>query len=145
MQFFRPIVQEEAALVGWGVRVLLLAAPGSDPGRIAQRVAGLGGVIAAENDEFTAVEALAEDHTGFGLFMMDCDGFGGLEAGHRVLAMARRAARPVPAMLISRDVAVQTFPEDATAPILLRAPLSAVGLRVGFEHALRDRLVYRAA
>jgi hypothetical protein len=40
---------------------------------------------------------------------------------------------------------VQVFPEDRSAPILLRAPLSAVSLRVGFEHALRERRLWRAA
>jgi hypothetical protein len=30
-------------------------------------------------------------------------------------------------------------------PVTLRAPVSAVSLRVGFEHALRDRLAWRAA
>jgi len=46
-------------------------------------------------------------------------------------------------ILVSRDCPNQVFPAERRAPIVLRAPLSAVSLRVGFEHALRDRLALR--
>ena len=52
------------------------------------------------------------------------------------------AAR-VPVILVSRDCGEQRFPEDRKSPTLLRAPLSSVALRVGFEHALRDRFFYK--
>ena len=146
MQLFRPLDQENAVLVGWGVRVLLLAPDGGEGGaRIAERLQGFGGRIEAEHDEFAALEALQVDATGFGLFVMDCDPFGGLAAGRRVMSMIGLAAERTRCILISREVTVQTFPEDPMQPILLRAPLSAVSLRVGFEHALRERLVYQAA
>jgi hypothetical protein len=146
MQVFRTFEQDEAALVGWGVRVLLLAPNGGEGGaRIAERLQGFGGVIAAESCQFAALEALQADPTGFGLFVMECDPFGGLSAGMRVASMIGLAASHTRVILISREVAVQTFPEDPMQPILLRSPLSAVALRVGFEHALRERLVYQAA
>jgi hypothetical protein len=146
MQLFRHTETENAALVGWGVRVLLLSPNGGEgPTRIAERIAGFGGLIETEADVFAAAETLLSDTTGFGLLVMECDAFGGLEAGRRLLAMMGRAAEWLPVILISRDVVVQAFPEDPQAPIQLRSPLSAVSLRVGFEHALRARLVYQAA
>ena len=51
----------------------------------------------------------------------------------------------LPVMLIAAGVAQQDFPEDRAEPVVLRAPVSAVALRVGFEHALRERLIWRAA
>lgn len=146
MQQFRTLDQEDAALVGWGVRVLLLAPNGGEGGaRIAERLQGFGGLIETEYDKFAALEALQSDSTGFGLFVMECDPYGGLEAGRRVISMIGRAAERTRVILISREVAVQTFPEEPSQPILLRSPLSAVALRVGFEHALRERQVYQAA
>ena len=143
MQVLRAIDTDTAALVGWGVRVMLLSPEGTGA-RVAERIAGLGGVVEVESDLYAAVETLNEDATGFGLFVMECDGFGGLEAGARAVAMMGRAVERMPVILVSSEVAVQTFPETH-APVLLRAPLSAVALRVGFEHALRARLVYMAA
>jgi hypothetical protein len=146
MQLFRQIDPGTAALVGWGVRVMLLSPNGGEgSGRVAERIAGFGGLIETEADMFSCVDAIAEDATGFGLLVIECDAFGGLEAGRRVLSMLGSAGERLPVMLISREVREQVFPQDGNAPILLRAPLSAVSLRVGFEHALRDRLVYMAA
>lgn len=146
MQVLRALDTETAALVGWGVRVMLLSTTeGEGPGRAADRLAGLGGVVEVETDLFAALETLSDDATGHGLFVMECDGFGGLEAGRHAVAMMGRLVERMPVILVSSEVAVQTFPECAHAPVLLRAPLSAVGLRVGFEHALRDRMIYRAA
>lgn len=143
MQVLRAIDTEPAALVGWGVRVMVLSPDGGES-RTIERIAGLGGRVEVESDLYTAVETLNDDATGYGLFVMECDGFGGLEAGARAVAMMGRAVERMPVILVSSEVAVQTFPETH-APVLLRAPLSAVALRVGFEHALRERLVYLAA
>jgi hypothetical protein len=146
MQLFRPIEAESAALVGWGVRVMLLSPNGGEgAGRLADRIAGFGGLIEAEADLFAAAEAMQADATGYGLFVMECDPYGGLEAGQRAVRLMGRAGERTRVILISREVGEQRFPESVHDPILLRAPLSAVSLRVGFEHALRERLVYRAA
>lgn len=146
MQVFRQIDTESAALVGWGVRVMLLSPNGGEgAGRVADRISGFGGLVETEADLFSAIEALQADGTGYGLFVMECDPYGGLEAGRRAVAMMGQSAERTRVILISREVEVQTFPENHRAPILLRSPLSAVSLRVGFEHALRERLVYLAA
>lgn len=146
MQAFRQIEAGQATLVGWGVRVLLLSANGGEgPGQVAARIAGFGGVIETEADVFAAIETMLGDATGFGLFVMECDAYGGIEAGRRVMTMMGRAAERTRVILISAETREQSFPDDPGQPILLRAPLSAVSLRVGFEHALRERLVYLAA
>jgi hypothetical protein len=59
--------------------------------------------------------------------------------------MLGEVARRLPVILVSRECQQQQFPEDRGDAVVLRAPLSAVSLRVGFEHALRDRLLMRAA
>ncbi len=145
MQVFRPI-EDDATLVGWGVRVMFLAQDGCPKAEVAaKRMAGFGGLVEAEYELFSALEAIIEDPQGYGLFAMECDGMGGLEAGRRAFALLRGAGVTVPVILISSECVEQVFPEDRTAPILLRSPLSAVSMRVGFEHALRERLLWRAA
>lgn len=145
MQLFRA-EDHEAELVGWGVRVLMLSdakAPGTETAM--RRVAGFGGVIDHQDETFAALAAMIDDPSGYGLFIMLCDEFGGFEAGMRAFSLLRGSGCHMPVILISAQVEEQSFPEDRGAPILLRSPLSAVSLRVGFEHALRERLMWQAA
>ncbi|MGB8813352.1 MAG: hypothetical protein WCC57_09205 [Paracoccaceae bacterium] len=145
MQVFRA-TDQDATLVGWGVRVMLLAQEDSEGAQVvAKRIAGFGGLIEAESEVFASLSAMIDDPLGYGLFVMDCDAFGGLEAGMKAFSMLRAVRSRVPVILISRECDEQIFPEDRSAPIILRSPLSAVSLRVGFEHALRERLLMRAA
>lgn len=145
MQYFNPVGQD-AALVGWGVKVMLLA-PDDSIGAvgITERLAGFGGRVERETELFTALEALIDDPAGYGLFVMDCEGFGGLELGLKAFSMLGELKARMPVILVSRDCTSQVFPENRNAPILLRAPLSAVALRVGFEYALRERTLWYAA
>lgn len=146
MQFFRRPDPGSAALVGWGVRVLLLTAdPGGPDGHIGRRIAALGGAVDCEQETFAALSAMIDDPRGYGLFVMDCDGFGGLEAGLRAVGLLRRVTARIPAILVCGGCRVQMFPQERAEPILLRAPLTAVALRVGFEHALRDRILWQVA
>ncbi len=105
----------------------------------------MAGLLKSETEVFTALEAVIDDPAGYGLFIMDCDAFGGLEAGLKAFATLGLTKARVPVILISKECGEQTFPEDRSAPIILRSPLSAVSMRVGFEHALRDRFMWRAA
>jgi len=143
MQLIRTIEQDEATLVGYGIRVLFLSAQQGLEGNIPRRLAGLGGVIKLHNALFAALEAVIDDPAGYGVFVIDCDSLGGLEVGRKAVAMMGETLRRVPAILISAECREQSFPQDRMAPTLLRAPLSAVSMRVGFEHALRDRLSIR--
>jgi hypothetical protein len=88
---------------------------------------------------------MIDDPTGWGVFVMDCDAFGGLEAGRRAHAMLGQVVERIPAILISSDCVQQLFPEGRVAPVELRGPASAVAIRVGMEHALRGRLAWQTA
>lgn len=146
MHFFRQTDAEVSAIVGWGVRAMVLTpAECSTHSKIATRLAGLGGIVEVENDAFNALETLIADSTGFGLFVIECDSFGGLEAGRNLVSMLHKGAVSIPVILASSDCSEQEFPTESLAPVVLRAPVSAVALRVGFEHAMRDRLVFQAA
>lgn len=143
MRHLRAVKNEEAMLVGSGVRVLMLS-DGTDPSA-KQRLTGLGGKIDTETELFTALSAMTDDPRGYGLFVMDTDAFGGMETGLRAFRMLRAADVNIPVILVGRDCGTQVFPEERSAPIVLQAPLSMVSLRVGFEHALHDRVIWRAA
>ena len=146
MHIVRSFEPGNAALVGWGIRVLLLSGEG-ETGLTSRRLASLGGQVEVEEELFAALSALIDDPTGYALFVLDCDGpnVGGLEAGRRAVQMLGDVSQRVPVILVSHECGEQRFPNDRTAPTVLRAPLSSVSLRVGFEHALHDRLAYRAA
>ncbi len=142
MQFVRSFEQNYAAQVGFGIRVLLVTSESPD-NPLRQRLAGLGSLVELTADLFLGLEAVIEDPAGYGLLVIDCDAIGGLDAGRRAFAMMGEVAGRMPVMLISQECQHQVFPEDRYAPVLLRAPLSAVSMRVGFEHALRERLSMR--
>ncbi|MES2665068.1 MAG: hypothetical protein V4712_03155 [Pseudomonadota bacterium] len=143
MQITHSFDEAEALVVGWGVRVMLLTA---DPdGPVARRLAGLGGTVEAETEFYASLSAMIDDPVGYGVFVMECDSMGGLEAGQRAQATLAAVKSRIPVILISSDFKSQVFPQGREAAVCLRAPLSAVSLRVGFEHALRDRLMWHAA
>lgn len=142
MQLIRSFEHENAALVGFGIRVMLLSAEG-EGSVLARRLQGLGGMVEHSTEMFGALESIIDDPAGYGLFVLDCDSFGGLEAGYKAVAMMADVVRRVPVVLISQECEAQSFPPDRGLPTVLRAPVSAVALRVGFEHALRDRLAVR--
>lgn len=144
MQAYHAI-EPDPPLAGWGIRSLLLAPLGSRDGQtVGTRISSLGGRFEQEVELFAALAAVIDDPTGYGLFVMACDSYGGLEAGKKACNALVAAQAHVPAILIARDCGVQSFPEGRDAPIILRAPLSDISLRVAIEHALRERL-WRAA
>lgn len=143
MQVTHDFDTAAALPVGWGVRVLLLSAAERTP--LQDRIAGLGGLVEVETEVYAALAAMIDDPMGYGLFVMECDGLGGVEAGMRAAKTLAAVKSRVPVILVSAEHTAQVFPQERSAPVCLRAPLSAVSLRVGFEHALRDRLMWRAA
>ncbi len=146
MQVLRSFEQNNAALVGWGVRVLLLSSEG-EAGPTGRRLASLGGRVDVADELFAALSEVIDDPAGYGLLVIDCDAakVGGLDAAQRAVQMLGDVAQRVPVILVSSECREQRFPADRSAPVLLRGPLSAVSLKVGFEHALRERFMYRAA
>jgi hypothetical protein len=143
MQPFRTIKNEEMSLVGWGVRVLLLTGENGGPAK--ECLGEQGGLVDTETEVYCALAAMIDDPRGYGVFIMDTQAFGGLAAGMRAHAMLRAADVRLPVILIASASEKADFPEDRSAPIVLRAPLSGNSMRVGFEHALHDRYFWRAA
>ena len=146
MKIIRSFEQNDAAVVNWGVRVLLLSSEG-EAGLLSRKLAALGGKVDVADELFSALSEVIDDPSGYALFVVDCDcvSAGGLGAVQRAMPMLGELIHRIPIILVSTECRTQTFPADRAAPIVLRAPLSAVSLKVGFEHALRERLIYRAA
>lgn len=145
MQFFRAD-SHDAELVGWGVRVLMVSDPrAAATENVMRRVSGFGGLVDHQDELYAGIGSMIDDPNGYGLFIMLCDEMGGLEAGQKAHAHLRASKCTAPVILVSSEVSAQCFPEDRSAPILLRSPLSAVSMRVGFEHALRERMIWQAA
>lgn len=145
MQVIRSFQDTDATFVGYGVRVLLVTHEG-ESSVLARRLSSLGGRVEVIDEFFTGLSDVLDDPVGFGLFVIDCDSanVGGLEGGRRAVQIMGEMVSRIPVILISKECGEQSFPDDRLAPTLLRAPLSSVSLRVGFEHALRERLAYRA-
>lgn len=142
MQFVRSFEQHNSTQVGFGVRVMVVAADCKES-PLAQRLAGLGGKLEIADEMFVGISSIIDDPAGYGLCVIDCDSIGGLQAGRRAHSLLSEVAMRVPVILISKECAAQEFPEERGQPVLLRGPASGVSLRVGFEHALRDRFSLR--
>ena len=146
MQVIRSLEQENATMLGRAVRVLLLTSEG-EAGMMGRRLAGLGARVEVVDELFSAMSDLIDDPAGYAMFVVDCDSasVGGLEAAQRAIKMLGDVAQRVSVILVSSECHDQRFPQDRTAPVVLRAPMSAVSLKVGFEHALRERFLHQAA
>lgn len=143
MQFFRQEQVEISAILGWRIRVLVLTAP--DPAqesKVAVRIADLGGAVEVEYEAFSALDTLIMDRTGFGLFVIECDAVGGLDVGRNLVSLLHKGGVSLPTLLISSDCTEGEFSTDSQAPVVLRAPVSPMSLRLGFEHTLRNRIVF---
>jgi hypothetical protein len=143
MQVVRSFSEKEAAQVGWSVRAMLVStAPEAESAR---RLAGLGLHVECVGDIYTALSLVTEDPNHTDMLVVDCDGTGGLAEARRIVKLMGEVMLRVPVILISAECSVQSFALERHEPTVLRAPLSAVSLRVAFEHVLRGKLVPRFA
>lgn len=137
MQIVRSIEQDTISPVGWAVRTMLLSKDPSDA--MARKLAALGCIVEQNQELFSALDAVLSDPSGYGLFVLDADGFGGLTSGQRAFRLLGDVVLRVPMILVSNECNEHVFPQDKEDPTILRAPLSSIALRVGFEHAMRHR------
>ncbi len=142
MQIIRSIEQNDATAVGKAVRVLLLTSE-REPGMMERRLTSLGAQVDVVTELFSALSDLIDDPTGYSLFVVDCDSanVGGLHGAQHALRMAAEVAERVSIILVASECHEPRFPQDRTAPVVLRAPLSPIALKVGFEHALHKRFL----
>lgn len=120
-----------------GVRVMLLT--DLPEGATAHRLAGLGSVLEVEEDFHTALAAMIDDPLGYDLFVMDCDGYGGIEAAERAIALLISAEARMRVMLLSAEFDVPAYPLGRRTAVCLPNSVPEEGFRRGFDHALRDR------
>lgn len=143
MQYSHEFDADTSLTVGLSVRSLLLTADPDDP--LQHRMPGISGPVDLLGEYYTALSAVIDDPQGYGLFVIQCDGLGGLDMGEHAVRTLAAAGLRLPVVLISRDQPQHDFPQEPGQPVRLRGPVSAIGLRVGLEHALRDRLLWLAA
>jgi hypothetical protein len=144
MQVVRSLVQEDAAQVGWSVRAMLASADGGDPGT-ARRLAGIGAQVQQAQDIYTAISSVMDDPSAWDMLVVDCDALGGPDEMRRIVKLMGDTMLKVPVILVTAECQTQVFALERHEPTVLRAPLSAVSMRVAFEHVMRDRLVPRFA
>lgn len=142
MQVIRHFDADFATPVGFGLRVLQIGAP--DHGHlITNRLARLGGRVDLVAKLCTAMEGIINDPSDYGLCVIDCDSTGGLAAGRQAAALLCESMSCIPVILVSNECRQQEFPISRNRPVVLRGPVSTISMRVGLEHAMRDKIAVR--
>jgi hypothetical protein len=120
-----------------GVRVMLLT--DHSQGRTGQRLARLGSVVDMADDLEDAVTAILDDPFGYDLFVMDCDGFGGVTGAERAISTLIAGEAKMRVMLVSREFDVPAYPLGRRTAVCLPEDGSDTSFQIGFDHVLRDR------
>lgn len=124
-----------AGTPGRRFRALLATAEG--PGAAAwHRLVALGAEVEAHAQLYDALAVLADDPRAAQVLVVDCDGFGGVGPVAQVIGRVQGADAGVPVVLITRRCPEQEFPPWRRGPVVLRAPVSAVALRLALELVL---------
>jgi hypothetical protein len=120
-----------------GVRVMLLT--DRPDGRTARRLTGYGSLVEVEDELYAALSGILDDPMGYDLFVMDCDGFGGVIAAERAIATLIAADARMRVMLLSCEFDTPAYPLGRRSAVCLPDAISDQGFRQGFDHVLRDR------
>lgn len=140
MQVIRSFVREHADGVSWSVHAMLVAEPAA-VGSIQERLEGIGADVERVDNLYTGLSVVTEDPSHYDLLVVECDHLGGIDEARRIVKLMGEAILSVPVLLVSSACQTQIFAQERHEPTVLRAPLSAVSMRVAFEHVMRDRLV----
>jgi len=128
----RPVARQSL-----GVRVMLLT--DRPHGQSAQRLASYGGLVDVEIEVYAALSAMLDDPMGYDLFVMDCDGVGGVLAAEKAIATLIAADARMRVILVSQEFDSPAYPMGRRSVVCLPDPVSEAGFLQGFEHVLRDR------
>ena len=120
-----------------GVRVMLLSDHAE--GRTGQRLADYGSVVDVADGLDGAVTAILDDPFGYDLFVMDCDGFGGIAGAEQAISSLIAGDAKMRVMLVSREFDVPAYPLGRRTAVCLPENVSDTSFRIGFDHVLRDR------
>jgi hypothetical protein len=124
--------------VQMGVRVLLLS--DAEGGPTASRLTGCGSHVEVEEALDAALTRLCRDPMGYDLFVMDCDGYGGISGGERALSSLIAAEAKMRVMLVSREFDAPALPFGRRTAVCLPVAAGDEDFRKGYEHVLRDRV-----
>jgi hypothetical protein len=122
-----------------GVRVMLLTAQAE--GRTGRRLAEYGSVVDVSDDLEDAVSTILDDPFGYDLFVMECDGFGGITGAEHAISTLIAGDAKMRVMLVSREFDVPAYPLGRRTAVCLPQDVSDASFRIGFDHVLRDRAV----
>lgn len=139
MQVFRPSMEDDAALVGWGASVLF-ATSEAEAGPTVRRLAGMGAHVTVQRELYDVLSQLLDDPKDADMLVIDCDCFGGIAVGRRAFAILAEGGLRLPVILLSSACTEQRLGTGRDSAMLLRAPASAVALRIAFESAFQGRL-----
>lgn len=137
MQTFIRTDRQTVASHTLGVRVLLLTDHAE--GATGQRLASYGSLVDSHDDLGDAVQAVLGDRFGYDLFVMDCDGFGGISGAEQAISALISGEAKMRVMLISREFDVPVYPLGRRTAVCLPEDVSDASFRIGFDHVLRDR------
>jgi hypothetical protein len=121
-----------------GIRVLLLSDVRG--GRTARRLASCGSHVDVEETLDLALARLRHDPMGYDLFVMDCDGYGGMSGGEHAVASLIASDAKMRVMLVSRDFNEPALPFGRRTAVCLPTGAGDEVFRRGFDHVLRDRM-----
>ena len=109
--------------------------------RTGQRLAGFGSTVDVADDLEGAVATILDDPFGYDLFVMDCDGFGGIAGAEQAISSLIAGDAKMRVMLVSREFDVPAYPLGRRTAVCLPQDVSDASFRIGFDHVLRDRAV----
>lgn len=137
MQTFIQTGRQRVSLHTLGVRVMLLT---DDPdSRTGKRLADYGSVVDVVVELEDAVAAILDDPFGYDLFVMECDGFGGISGAEQAVSLLIAGEAKMRVILVSREFDVPAYPLGRRTAVCLPEDVSDASFRIGFDHVLRDR------
>lgn len=138
MQTFIQTNRQNIAPHTLGVRVMLLTDQSDSP--TARRLIGYGSQVDVADALGDAVAGILNDRFGYDLFVMECDGFGGIAGAEQAISALIAGDAKMRVMLVSRDFDVPVYPLGRRTAVCLPDDVSDASFRIGFDHVLRDRV-----
>jgi hypothetical protein len=120
-----------------GVRIMLLT--DQTDGRTGQLLSDFGSLVDVSSELEDAVSTVLRDAMGYDIFVMDCDGFGGITGAERAISSLIAGDARIRVILVSREFDVPVYPLGRRTAVCLPEDVSDASFRIGFDHVLRDR------
>ena len=139
MQTVSSVPVDRVAPCAFAARAMLLSRQGG--GAAFDLLRELGCRVEVETEFYAALSGVIDDPLGYDLFVMDCDGFGGIDAAERAVSTLIASSARMRVILISRDFDAPAYPMGRRSAVSLPANFSQASFRIGFDHVLRDRVV----